>query len=88
MQKVFILLFVIFEAIVYVMMGGLAPAAELTGGTYAFMELILILQLIVGGYMIVLIASTLTMYMASRTATPAPSTRCAVSSAGYASMNT
>jgi len=54
MQKVFILLFVIFESIVYVMMGGLAPAAELTGGAYLFMELILIIQLIVGGYMIVL----------------------------------
>jgi preprotein translocase subunit SecY len=36
------------------MMGGLAPSAELTGGAYLFMELILIIQLIVGGYMIVL----------------------------------
>jgi|TARA_Y100000034_G_scaffold7487_1_gene8250 preprotein translocase subunit SecY len=54
MQKVFILLFVVFESIVYVMMGGLAPAAELAGGAYFFMEMMLIIQLIVGGYMIVL----------------------------------
>ena len=54
MQKVFILLFVVFESIVYVMMGGLAPTAELSGGAYLFMEIILIIQLIVGGYMIVL----------------------------------
>ncbi|MDP6845516.1 MAG: preprotein translocase subunit SecY [Candidatus Nanoarchaeia archaeon] len=54
MQKVFILLFVVFEAIVYVMMGGLAPAAGLASGAYGFMQLMLIIQLIVGGYMIVL----------------------------------
>jgi preprotein translocase subunit SecY len=54
MQKVFILLFVVFEAIVYVMMGGLAPVAGLASGAYSFMQLMLIIQLIVGGYMIVL----------------------------------
>ena len=54
MQKVFILLFVVFESIVYVMMGGLAPVAELASGAYFFMEMVLIIQLIVGGYMIVL----------------------------------
>ena len=52
LQKVFILAFVIFEAIIYVMMGGLSPAATAT--SYGLMQAILITQLIVGGYMIVL----------------------------------
>ena len=52
LQKVFILLFVVFEAIIYVVMGGLAPAAGIPN--FALFELILIIQLIVGGYMIVL----------------------------------
>jgi len=52
LQKVFILAFVIFEAIIYVIMGGLAPAA--TASSYGLIQAILIVQLIVGGYMIVL----------------------------------
>jgi preprotein translocase subunit SecY len=52
LQKVFILAFVLFEAFIYVMMGGLAPLA--TSSAYGLMQAILILQLIVGGYMIVL----------------------------------
>ena len=52
LQKVFILAFVIFEAIIYVMMGGLSPIA--TASSYGLMQAILITQLIVGGYMIVL----------------------------------
>ena len=39
LQKVFILLFVVFEAIIYVVMGGLAPAAGIPN--FALFELIL-----------------------------------------------
>lgn len=55
LQKIFILAFVIFESIIYVIMGGLAPEAQLAGTSmYKIMELALIIQLIAGGYMIVL----------------------------------
>ncbi len=55
MQKVGVIFFVIFEAIVYVMMGGLAPDPALAGTmTYLLLKFALIAQLIVGGYLIVL----------------------------------
>jgi preprotein translocase subunit SecY len=55
MQKVTVVFFVIFEAIVYVMMGGLAPEPSLIGTSmYTLMQLFLIAQLILGGYLIVL----------------------------------
>src|SRR3990167_4216433 len=54
-QKVAIIAFIIFEAIVYVVMGGLAPNPALAGtGTFAMLQLALILQLALGGYLIVL----------------------------------
>ena len=55
MQKIFTLFFTIFEAAVYVFMGGLAPSPALAGtSTYFFAQLALVGQLFVGGYMIVL----------------------------------
>jgi preprotein translocase subunit SecY len=55
MQKITVIFFVIFEAIVYVLMGGLAPDPALAGTfTYALMQLFLVGQLILGGYLIVL----------------------------------
>ena len=52
-QKLLAIFFVFFESIVYVFMGGLAPAPELVGTTmYFYMQLVLIFQLIVGGMMI------------------------------------
>jgi len=55
MQKVAVIFFVIFEAAVYVMMGGLAPDPALAGTmTYLLLKIALIAQLIVGGYLIVL----------------------------------
>jgi len=54
LQKVFILAFVVFESIIYVVMGGLAPDPALLGGAYRLMELVLIAQLMIGGYMLVL----------------------------------
>ncbi len=52
-QKVLGIFFVIFEASVYVLMGGLAPPAELAGtAAYFSLELVLIFQLFLGGIMI------------------------------------
>jgi len=52
-QKLLGLFFVIFEAFIYVFMGGLAPAPELAGtALYGQIELILVFQLILGGVLI------------------------------------
>ena len=54
-QKLLAIFFTVFEAGVYVLMGGLAPDPALAGtGAYASMQLILIVQLIIGGLMIML----------------------------------
>jgi preprotein translocase subunit SecY len=53
LQKLLAIFFIIFEAGVYVLMGGLAPAAALIGTPlYAQLELILIFQLFLGGILI------------------------------------
>lgn len=53
LQKLLSLFFILFEASIYVLMGGLAPANELAGTPlYAQMEIILIFQLFLGGIMI------------------------------------
>lgn len=53
LQKVMSIFFIIFEAIIYVFMGGLAPSPELLGtSAYFTMELMLVLQLIVGGFIV------------------------------------
>ncbi|MBI3032432.1 preprotein translocase subunit SecY [Candidatus Woesearchaeota archaeon] len=55
LQKVMTIFFIIFEASIYVLMGGLAPDQALRGtGLYFGLELLLIFQLTLGGYMIVL----------------------------------
>lgn len=52
-QKVLSVFFVIFEACIYVFMGGLAPAEALAGTALYFqLELVLIFQLILGGILI------------------------------------
>jgi preprotein translocase subunit SecY len=54
-QKILALFFVIFEAFVYVFLGGLAPVAELQGTPLFFqLQLLLVLQLAVGGFLIML----------------------------------
>lgn len=61
LQKIFTIAFIIFEAIVYVFMGGLAPAPELLGtAAYFTAQIGLVVQLIVGGYMIVLMDEVIT----------------------------
>ncbi len=53
LQKLSAIFFIIFEAIIYVVMGGLAPSASLAGtAAYAELEMILIFQLILGGMLI------------------------------------
>lgn len=52
-QKILAIFFVIFEAAIYVFMGGLAPPEAFIGsGTYFQLELLLIFQLILGGILI------------------------------------
>ncbi|MBC8444125.1 preprotein translocase subunit SecY, partial [Candidatus Woesearchaeota archaeon] len=52
-QKLLAIFFIIFEAGIYVFMGGLAPANAFLGtSTYFSLQLILIFQLILGGLMI------------------------------------
>ncbi|MBW2966125.1 preprotein translocase subunit SecY [Candidatus Woesearchaeota archaeon] len=52
-QKLLALLFIIFEALIYVFMGGLAPAAELAGTAMYFnVQLLLVFQLFLGGILI------------------------------------
>ncbi|MBU0457118.1 MAG: preprotein translocase subunit SecY [Nanoarchaeota archaeon] len=53
LQKLLGIFFIIFEAAIYVLMGGLAPAAELAGTSlYAQFQTLLIFQLILGGILI------------------------------------
>lgn len=54
-QKLASVFFIIFEAVVYIFMGGLAPAAK-HAGTPAFfqLELLLVVQLVVGGILVML----------------------------------
>jgi preprotein translocase subunit SecY len=61
MQKVAVIFFVAFEAMVYVLMGGLAPDPSLAGtSTYLLYKVALIAQLILGGYLIVLMDEVVT----------------------------
>ncbi len=54
LQKLMGIFFVVFEAAIYVYMGGLSPAATLAPAAYKAMQLILVGQLIVGGLLIML----------------------------------
>ena len=51
-QKLLTLFFIVFEAAIYVLMGGLAPNLVLTGSAFKLMQFILIFQLCVGGILI------------------------------------
>jgi len=52
LQKVLIIFFIIFEALIYVLMGGLAPSSNLPLGTFRLAQTLLIVQLIFGGVLI------------------------------------
>ncbi len=51
-QKALSIFFIIFEASIYVFMGGLAPAANITGALKFQLQLVLIFQLFLGGVLI------------------------------------
>ncbi|MBU0930171.1 MAG: preprotein translocase subunit SecY [Nanoarchaeota archaeon] len=51
-QKLLSLFFIVFESIIYIFMGGLAPKADLVGAQYFFMQWILVAQLILGGLIV------------------------------------
>jgi len=52
-QKMLSMFFILFEAVVYVFMGGLSPPAEFVGtGLFLQLELILVFQLFIGGILI------------------------------------
>ena len=52
LQKVMVLFFIIFEAFIYVLMGGLAPSTNLPLGTFRLVQSLLVFQLIIGGFLI------------------------------------
>ena len=53
LQKIFSVFFIIFEALIYVFMGGLSPAAEFAGTSqFLILELGLVFQLILGGFLV------------------------------------
>ncbi|MFH1592534.1 MAG: preprotein translocase subunit SecY [Candidatus Woesearchaeota archaeon] len=52
LQKVLIIFFIIFEALIYVLMGGLAPSANLPLGTFRLAQMLLVVQLFFGGLLI------------------------------------
>ncbi len=54
-QRIMIILFILFEGAVYVLMGGLAPSTNLVGAVgYSTAALILIAQLCLGGFLIMM----------------------------------
>lgn len=59
-QKILAVFFIIFEALIYVLMGGLAPSPLLSLGTFRFMQFFLIAQLCIGGLLILFMDEMLT----------------------------
>ena len=60
LQKILGLFFVVFEAAIYVYMGGLSPSAVLDPQTYKSMQLLLVAQLIIGGILILFMDEVIT----------------------------
>ncbi len=53
LQKILTLFFILFEASVYVFLGGLSPALEIRGtSSYFVLQLLLVFQLIIGGILV------------------------------------
>lgn len=51
-QKLLGIFFIIFEAAIYVFMGGLAPSPEFTGSKFFTLQMLLIFQICLGGFLI------------------------------------
>jgi len=62
LQKVFSIFFIIFEAVIYVFLGGFSPSPSLAPGAFFNMELILTAQLILGGFLILFMAEVIDKY--------------------------
>ena len=63
LQKVMTLFFIIFEALIYVFMGGLLPSQDLIGTSMYFpLQMFLVLQLFIGGYLILLMDDVINKY--------------------------
>ncbi len=63
LQKIFSVFFVVFEALIYVFMGGLAPPAELAGtAQFLYFELLLVGQLIIGGLLVMYMDEVVSKY--------------------------
>src|SRR3990167_175148 len=55
LQKILTIFFIVFEAAVYVFLGGLSPALELRGTSQFFnLQLLLVFQLCIGGFLVML----------------------------------
>lgn len=63
LQKVLTLFFILFEAAVYVFMGGLAPSQALMGtGAYLPVQVLLVFQLVLGGVLVLLMDEVVSKY--------------------------
>ena len=62
LQKILAIFFIIFEGIIYVFLGGLAPAASLPPDQFFVMEIILVLQLIMGGILVLFMDEVISKY--------------------------
>ena len=51
-QKILVIFFIIFESLIYVLMGGLAPSSNLPLGTFRIAQILLVGQLVLGGFLI------------------------------------
>lgn len=53
LQKIAAIFFIVFEGIIYIFLGGLAPPASLQGTSqYFFLELVLVVQIVLGGLIV------------------------------------
>jgi len=59
LQKLLAIFFIVFEAIIFVMLGGLAPEAGLLPGVYSMMQFFLIIQLFLGGMLILFMSEVI-----------------------------
>jgi len=63
LQKVLTIFFIVFEALIYVFLGGLAPSADLLGtSTYTFFQFSMVFQLILGGFMVLYMDEVINKY--------------------------
>ncbi|MDP3916963.1 MAG: preprotein translocase subunit SecY [Nanoarchaeota archaeon] len=63
LQKVMTIFFIIFEAFIYVFLGGLAPPVELLGTpSFLLMQLVLVFQLVLGGFMVMYMDQVINKY--------------------------